>query len=817
MRDKTGRDYERLFNFSLDMLAIAGFDGYFKKLNPAWEKTLGWTPRQLMSKPYFEFIHPEDRELTIRASKKLAEGKEISGFENRYLCADGSYKWLSWNSCSLPGEDVIFAVARDINSDKKAEEESLSIYSELGVKVQEQTIGLEKANKDLLRANRALRMLSGCNQMVVHAASELDLLNNVCKAFVELGGYRLAWVGYAERDEAKGIRPVAQAGFEEGYLSTVKITWGDKETGRGPVGTAIRTGRPSVVRSAAADPDFLIWRDEALKRGYSSIIGLPLKDDSGVFGVLAVYSSEDAFNEEEVNLLSELANDLAYGIRTLRERIEHEEAEASLRESEALLASFFDSPGVMRGIVEIVGDDIRHVSDNAVSAAFFGRTKESMRNQFSSALGIPKEETSLWIENCRKSRRNGCPVSFEYSRNAGAGARWFQATVSCLGTCTGSRFGYVVSDITERRFAEKKIRSQFRKLAALRDIDMAITSSLDLRVSIKIILQEVISQLFVDAADMLILDHHTLLLEYIGGQGFRTDALKHSRLRLGEGLAGRAAMEKNILHIADLSAEKNGFRRAPLLAGEGFVEYFAVPLISKGHVMGVLEIFHRSPINQDQEWMDFLQALGTQAAIAIDNAEMFTDLERSNTELTLAYDTTLEGWSRALDYRDKETEGHSRRVTDMTLKLAQSIGMNSEDILHARRGALLHDIGKLGVPDSILLKPGRLTDEEMAVMRKHPVIAYELLSPIAFLRKSIDIPYCHHEKWDGTGYPRKLRGEQIPLAARIFAIVDVYDALCSDRPYRLAWPKEKALEYIRGQAGSHFDPEIADKFLKMKW
>ena len=376
---------------------------------------------------------------------------------------------------------------------------------------------------------------------------------------------------------------------------------------------------------------------------------------------------------------------------------------------------------------------------------------------------------------------------------------------------------HIVRDITRRKKVEQQIETQMQRLSALRNIDMAITASLDMRISIKIILNEVANQLHIDACDMLFLNPHTQTLEYIDGRGFNTGALRHTRLRLGEGHAGVAALEKHTVRIRNLSAAKDGFTRSPLLAEEGFVEYFAVPLSSKGHLKGVLEIFHRSAIDPDQEWLDFLEALGVQSAIAIDNAQMFNELERSNTELALAYDTTLEGWSRALDYRDKETEGHSQRVTEMTVKMAQSMGIDDEDLVQIRRGALLHDIGKLGVPDGILLKPGELTHDEMEIMKKHPIIAYEILSPISFLRKAIDIPYCHHEKWDGTGYPRGLKGEQISLAARIFSVVDVFDALLSDRPYRSAWTKEKTLEYIRMQAGIHFDPEVVENFLSADW
>jgi putative nucleotidyltransferase with HDIG domain/PAS domain S-box-containing protein len=376
---------------------------------------------------------------------------------------------------------------------------------------------------------------------------------------------------------------------------------------------------------------------------------------------------------------------------------------------------------------------------------------------------------------------------------------------------------HIVRDITGRKRVEQQIAEQMQRLAALRNIDTAITSSLDMRISIKIILTEVANQLHVDACDILFLNPHTQDLEYIAGRGFNTEALRHTRLRLGESHAGVAALEKRTVRVRDLSVGRDGFVRSPLLGKEGFVEYIAVPLISKGHVKGVLEIFHRTAINADQEWLDFMEALGVQSAIAIDNAQMFNELEHSNTELALAYDTTLEGWSRALDYRDKETEGHSRRVTEMTVKMAQSIGIIDEDLVQVRRGALLHDIGKLGVPDGILLKPGKLTDEEMEIMKKHPIIAYEILSPISFLRKAIDIPYCHHEKWDGTGYPRGLKGEQIPLAARIFAVVDVFDALMSDRPYREAWTKDKTLEYIREQAGIHFDPTVVENFIDTDW
>ncbi|WP_298817571.1 HD-GYP domain-containing protein [uncultured Chloroflexus sp.] len=207
----------------------------------------------------------------------------------------------------------------------------------------------------------------------------------------------------------------------------------------------------------------------------------------------------------------------------------------------------------------------------------------------------------------------------------------------------------------------------------------------------------------------------------------------------------------------------------------------------------------------------------------IEERERAAEQERKLTEqaqqmakaIAEAYDQTLIGWSRALDLRDRETEGHSQRVAHLTIAVAQALNIPPEEQINMWRGAMLHDIGKIGVPDSILHKPSPLTAEEWEIMRRHTTYAYELLSPIAYLRPALDIPYCHHEKWDGTGYPRGLRGEQIPLAARIFALVDVWDALTNDRPYRKAWSREQAYRYIREQAGKHFDPNLVDLFLSI--
>jgi putative nucleotidyltransferase with HDIG domain len=254
---------------------------------------------------------------------------------------------------------------------------------------------------------------------------------------------------------------------------------------------------------------------------------------------------------------------------------------------------------------------------------------------------------------------------------------------------------------------------------------------------------------------------------------------------------------------------------AELLLKEEIVSLIGIPLKAKGKILGVLDLFHRSPLEPDEEWFHFLDILAGQAAIAIDNATLFENAQRTRIEIEQAYDTTLVGWALALELRDEETEGHAERVTEMAVTVARRMGFSKEELVQVRRGALLHDIGKMGIPDSILHKPGALTQEEREIMKSHPQIAYDLLSRTPFLRKALNIPYYHHERWDGTGYPHGLKGVTIPLEARIFAVVDVWDALSSDRPYRKAWPAKKVVDHIKSESGKHFDPQVVDIFLKI--
>ncbi len=359
------------------------------------------------------------------------------------------------------------------------------------------------------------------------------------------------------------------------------------------------------------------------------------------------------------------------------------------------------------------------------------------------------------------------------------------------------------------------MQRRLEQTAALREIDKAIVGGADLGLVLRLVAEEAIRHVGAEAADVLLFNAQTRLLRFAAGAGFRRPAPQAALLSISGTHAGRVAQERRPVAISCLEEVPGPSQHPPWQLAEGFASYYGVPLLVRGEVKGVLELFHRSAHALKAEQSRFCDSLAAQAAVAIHNATLLQDLQRSAARLASAYDATIEGWSRALDLRDKETEGHTQRVTEMTLCLAETVGLSADELVQVRRGALLHDIGKMGVPDHILLKPGPLDAEEEAIMRRHPELAVEMLSPIEFLRPALEIPWCHHERWNGSGYPRGLRGEQIPLAARIFAVVDAWDALRSDRPYRCAWSEDDVRRHLQDGAGREFDPQAVEAFLSL--
>lgn len=354
---------------------------------------------------------------------------------------------------------------------------------------------------------------------------------------------------------------------------------------------------------------------------------------------------------------------------------------------------------------------------------------------------------------------------------------------------------------------------QVRRLASLRHIDRAIGSSLDLNLTLRIVIDQAVQILKVDAAALYLLNPFLQELECRASHGLLTTQSLQQNIHLSEFPGGNVIMNRQTAHLnrADFDLKS----RPRWIAYMDFHSVHITPLVVKGQIKGVLEVMMRREFKPDADWVNFLETLAGQAAIAIENAELYGQLQQANSDLALSFHSTLDYLSSSLERRSGDVEGHTRRVADLTLQMARTMGMHGNDLQNLYRGALLHDIGALAIPESILKKNGPLSEEEWEVVRQHPIEANRFFSSIAYLRPAVDIPYCHHERWDGSGYPRGLKGLEIPLAARIFAVADVWDILCSDRPYRPAWEQSAARQHLQENAGILFDPDVVDRLIPL--
>jgi HD-GYP domain-containing protein (c-di-GMP phosphodiesterase class II) len=604
------------------------------------------------------------------------------------------------------------------------------------------------------------------------------------------------------------------------------------------------SGEPIIIKNAKQDKRFKAWGGTNYVRGW---MGVPLRLRNEVIGAISFDSRQaDTYNESLASLAQTFANQAVFAIQNARqfeaEQRHFQEAE-TLRQAAEAITSTLDIRQVLDSILEnlnrVVPFDSACVflieGDKVCLTAYKGmpENRNTGRQLFPADHALFREIT-----------KTGKPLILEDAQTDSRFRKWLvDHTRGWMGIpliVRGTIIGYITIDslkpnayeehdaVLAMTFAHQAAAAienarlyergeqQIRQLTVLRDIDSAISSSFDLRITLNLLIGYAAHELGADAVAILMYNSDLkslYLYTSIGLNNKQTTPATH-HIRIGEGLAGQVALQRKLVHIPNLE-DATEFPAAPYFTNEGFTSYFGIPLISRGQIKGIMEIFTRRESNPDPDWFNFLQTLAGQAAIAIDNVQLFRNLQRTNQELTLAYDTTLAGWGRALELRDKETQGHTDRVVELTLELAHRMGIGGEEITHILRGTLLHDIGKMGIPDSILHKPGPLTEEEWAIMRLHPKYAFDLMNPIPYLRQALDIPYAHHERWDGSGYPRGLKGEEIPLAARIFAVVDIWDALSNKRVYRNAWPEDRVIEYLKSTAGIELDPVIVENFLEL--
>jgi PAS domain S-box-containing protein len=629
-----------------------------------------------------------------------------------------------------------------------------------------------------------------------------------------------------------------------------------QRVGQGMSGWVMQTGETARLGDVHDHPSYV-----ETYRGIRSGVYVPLKIGRRILGCIAVESEDpEAFTEQDERLLETLAAHAAAAFENARlyqdvqlELIERKRAEdkllAQTRELEALfsISTHLRSAQNIDEMLPMVLAEMQRVLSTDANAVLFPNKETT---EFTCALGngafqecggmtinaddgiggfvYPEGQAGISDDLAGDDRR-----IIELKGAERLGPAIFVPIFSedeILGVLIGARerkpsfnkftnrelrllsaVGEMVGNALRRMRLFDEALKRMHQVQALHSVDMAIASSIDAKTALEIILSQAVAQLSADAAAVLLFRPETQILEYASLLGFRYQEIRKLQLWPGEGLAGEVVQGREIFSIMEIEGIQNV--QAKALALEKIRSYHAVPMFVKGQVRGVLEIFYRTQKMLDEDQVEFLKALAAQAAIAIDNAELFSNLQRSNLDLILAYDATIEGWSQALDLRDRDREGHTQRVTELTLTFAREMGLQDE-LNQIRWGALLHDIGKIGIPDRILFKTSDLTEEELRIMQEHPLHAYRMISPIEFLHPALDIPYCHHEKWDGTGYPRGLKGEEIPLAARIFAVVDVWDAITSDRPHRKARSREEALAYLQSQAGKHFDPRVVEVFTR---
>ncbi len=712
----------------------------------------------------------------------------------------------------------------------------------LGVVAESIAAALERHRADQAQ-RRQIRETAFLSRVISAAASALDprtSLHQVCRELA--GAFDVSAVAAALLSEDRArLDVIAEQAINprlsvDGLSFALRAAWLERLFG--PEGT-----RPVVIRDLGAHPQGDAIRQTLGGREVSAIVVVPLVAHGEPIGVVALLCEQPSeFSERDLSLAEHAAAAAGQALANARlyeaTRWRAEELGALADVSAAMRtagsrAELF--PALLDRVLIVLraegaslalrdpttGDTVHHLGVGAWAAwtgIHLPQGTGISGHVIASGEPYASADVSADPHLVRLDRFAGihsvvCVPLITETQTVGAmwvGRRTpFSRDEVHLACAIGNMAATAIHRTTLREQTER----QLQRLTATQAIDRAITSSLDLRIVLRMLAEEVVAAMRVDGAAVFLFRPATMALECAASRGVPFLEGRTSPIALSSGLAGRAVLERSMVFARDLGQAPP--RLALAMEQAGFVAALAVPLVARGQVKGVLEVFSRAPLEPSPDWLEFLDGLAAQAAVAADNAEMFGELQRSHFELTLAYDATLEGWGRALDLRDRETEGHTRRVTALTLRLAAEMGVPEHGLVHVRRGALLHDIGKIGVPDAILLKPGPLTEDEWVVMRRHPVLARDMLAAIPFLRSAIDIPYCHHERWDGGGYPQGLAGESIPLSARIFAVTDVWDALRSDRPYRRAWSEEEALAYMREQSGAHFDPEVIRRFLAL--
>jgi PAS domain S-box-containing protein len=807
--------YRTLVESSRDGIAVIQ-DGLVKYVNPRLAEMRGEPVIEIIGQPFDRFVHPDERNrLLERHARRLAGLDEPPSYETVLARKDATRVVceITTGFVAYEGRRAELVIIRDVSEHKLAEQA-------------------------LQRQLREMTVL----KMVATACSEAISVDELIARVTDT-------IGTALYPDNCGVLVLQHDGTSwhphPSYLGTTEERLRQVHTlSEGIAGRVMALGRTLHVGDIRREPAYM-----QATEGVLSELAVPIVVNGKVFGCLNAESkSLNAFTDNDERLLTTVAEGMSTAIEKIRllqiEKRRREEAEILYNTTRDLVMER-DLSRLLQVIVERAAGMV-----SAPSAAIYLCEPDSRQVRCAVSYNTPADFTGTTLKYGEGAAGTvagtGQPlviadyrtweartVVFEpehpFISMLSVPMRWQGDVIGVLQIMDNTSvhpFGSeelrmvnlfanqaAMAVQNARLFRETSQRAQ--EAAIIADVGRDISETLQLNVTLERIAAHAQELFRARTCAVYVPDPGTTRLRAIAALGPSADEIKAATFNLGSGVLGSIALAQRGEIVNNIGNDP----RAVLVPGTvdlPIEHLMGVPVLRRGVLDGLIAIWR---VGAGEEFasadLEFLTSLAGQVGVAIQNARLFENLQRSNQELSRAYDTTLEGWARALEMRDKETLGHSRRVTELTLGLARRLGVPESELANIRRGVLLHDIGKMGIPDSLLKKTGPLSDEEWVDMRKHPQYAYDLLHPIAYLRPSLEIPYAHHENWDGSGYPRGLKGTEIPLSARIFTVVDVYDALLYDRPYRRAWPRPQVLDYILQQSGTKFDPAIVDAFLSL--
>jgi PAS domain S-box-containing protein len=846
--------YRGLVEDSPDAIAIY-VDGRVVFANNTSLKLIGAkNSEDLLGKSIMEFVHPEYREFVIQrmiASQK--EGKTLDIAEEKFIRLDGSPVDVEVKAIPITyeGNSAVQIIVRDITERKRTEDAlraSETSYRGLFDTVGEAIYILDQTGK-FVDVNMGALVMYGYPREILIGKSP-EFVSAPGKNDLEDVAYRLqqAFKGETQQFEFWGLRSngnifpkdvrlyrgvyfgqdvvIALARDITERKSAEEALKKSEDRFRAVVQTAndaiitVDTQRAIVDWNTAAETIFGFSSDDALGRPVNQIVPEQYFDAhlndlentstnpsrqtiSNTFEVSGVAKDGRKF-PIEMSVAEWKTQSEEFFTAVIRDVSERKLAEERIRLSEKKYRELFqvNKDGIAIFRVNPYGPPGKFVEVNHAASEMLGYTREEML-QITPLMLMPDstQAQSRFRDPGFKSRG---VTNFETTLLHKDGHLVFtEFTAQVIQYEDQPAVMNIVRDITERTQREKELQAIASLSSALR------TAST--RTEMLPVIVEKLSSL---------LDCETILVEIIDQptnetivEAARGDWASLVGVRQSTGTGLNAVLSETRRPYLENHFNSDPRVSYPIYLMENLPSGAGMPLIAQDQIIGFLWLGRKKEITASE--VRLLEAVADITANAVHRATLHEQAQKDAADLALAYDSTLEGWAHALELRDQETEGHTRRVVQMTVDLARILGIEEEKMENVRRGALLHDIGKMGIPDSILLKPGTLNDREWEIMRRHPEYAYKFLKPIDYLRSALDIPFCHHEKWDGSGYPRGLKGEEIPLVARIFAIVDVWDALRSDRPYRQAWTIEQSFKYIQEQAKKHFDPRVVTAFLRM--